>query len=441
MHPQPDPAKEAWLRLARAGRIPVMVLFSLSVFAILTFLWVSFGGPVPLKANPYQLKVNFPEAATLAEQADVRISGVNIGKVQTMQLDRGAARETATLNIDPKFAPLPIDTRAILRQKTLLGETYVELTPGSAGGAKLKDGSTLSNTQVEPTVSLDQILRIFDPKTREAFRGWLASAAAQFRGNAPMDLNDALGNLAGFAQNGADVLGVLNTQQAALRDVIHNTGVVFAALNERSGQLRQLIVNSSNTFSALSSEQAALSQTFDIFPTFLDESRTTLARLERFANNTRPLVNALKPVADKLSPTFQDLGALAPDLKNVFIRLKPVIRVSTRDLGAGSRFLRGAPPVLKGLTVFLPQLNPVLGYLNYSQSMVAGFLSDGAYSVNYKLFPTGDGQPHDLLGFWGVIGSKSFMFSKTQPPWERSSAYDFPAYWPRNSNLGGVTEA
>src|SRR5947209_13740640 len=85
MHPQPDPAKEAWLRLARAGRIPVMVLFSLSVFAILTFLWVSFGGPVPLKANPYQLKVNFPEAATLAEQADVRISGVNIGKVQTMR--------------------------------------------------------------------------------------------------------------------------------------------------------------------------------------------------------------------------------------------------------------------------------------------------------------------------------------------------------------------
>src|SRR5947209_9107998 len=418
------------------GRLAAMVIFALSVFGLLTFLWVSFGGPVPLKAKAYQLKVNFPEAATLAEQADVRVSGVNVGKVQSMQLDRGAARETATLNIDPKYAPLPVDTRAILRQKTLLGETYVELTPGSGRGAKLKDGSQLSNAQVEPTVTLDQILRIFDPKTREAFRGWLASAAQTFRGSSPMDLNDALGNLAGFAQSGADVLNVLNTQQAALRDVIHKTGVVFGAINQRTGQLRQLIVNSSNTFSALSSEQAALAQTFDVFPTYLDESRTTLARLERFAGNTRPLVLALTPVADKLSPTFQDLGALAPDLKNVFIRLKPVIRVSTRDLHAGSRFLRGAPPVLKGLTVFLPEFNPVLGYLNYSQDMVAHFLADGANATNYKLFPTGDGNPHDLLGFWGVIGSKSFMFSKTQPTWERSSAYQFPAYWPRGSNIG-----
>src|SRR5947209_859871 len=228
------------------GRLAAMVIFALSCFGLLTFLWVSFGGPVPLKAKAYQLKVNFPEAATLAEQADVRVSGVNVGKVQSMQLDRGAARETATLNIDPRYAPLPVDTRAILRQKTLLGETYVELTPGSANGAKLQDGATLSNAQVEPTVTLDQILRIFDPKTREAFRGWLASAAAQFRGSAPMDLNDALGNLAGFAQNGADVLGVLNTQQAALRDVIHNTGVGFAAWHERVGQVRRLCVDSSN---------------------------------------------------------------------------------------------------------------------------------------------------------------------------------------------------
>jgi phospholipid/cholesterol/gamma-HCH transport system substrate-binding protein len=423
------------------GRIAAMVLFSLSCFGILTFLWIAFGGPVPLKSSPYQVKVNFPEAATIAEQADVRISGVTVGKVQSKSLDRGASRVTAVLNIEPKYAPLPRDTKAILRQKTLLGETYVELSPGTPGSGKLKDGTTLSNVQVEPTVTLDQILRIFDARTRTAFRGWLAVAAEQFRGSSPMDLNDALGNLAGFAQNGAGTLSVLDAQSAALRDVVHNTGVVFGALNERTGQLRQLILNSSDTFGALSSEQVALADTFRTFPTFLDESRATLARTEAFARNTKPLVDALKPVADKLAPTFHDLGVLAPDLKDLFIRLKPVIAASPRDLPQGARFLRGAPPVFKGLTVFLPEFNPILSFLNYNQDIVAHFFANAGNATYYRESGTTDGQPHHLLGFWGVIVDKSFNVSTQVPPWDRGNSYDLPNWATRSVNVGSVPEA
>src|SRR3954449_5909393 len=110
------------------ARLALMAVFALSCFGILTFLWVSFGGSVPLAAKKYEVRVSFPEATTLAEQADVRISGVPVGKVQKKDLN-GHFTE-AILNIDARYAPLPTDTRAILRQKTLLGETYVELTPG-----------------------------------------------------------------------------------------------------------------------------------------------------------------------------------------------------------------------------------------------------------------------------------------------------------------------
>ena len=61
-------------------RITAMVVFALSCFGILTFLWVSFGGSVPLKPKNYEVRIDFPEATTLAEQADVRISGVPVGK-------------------------------------------------------------------------------------------------------------------------------------------------------------------------------------------------------------------------------------------------------------------------------------------------------------------------------------------------------------------------
>src|SRR3954453_8096251 len=120
------------------ARLALMAVFALSCFGILTFLWVSFGGPVPLAAQKYEINVGFPEATTLAEQADVRISGVPVGRVQKKELN---GRYTlATLRIDPAYAPLPRDVKAVLRQKTLLGETYVELTPGTRNGAKIADG-------------------------------------------------------------------------------------------------------------------------------------------------------------------------------------------------------------------------------------------------------------------------------------------------------------
>src|SRR2546423_2560090 len=391
------------------GRIAAMVIFALSCFGLLTFLWISFGGSVRLKPKQYQLKIHFPEAQTVAEAAEVRIAGVPVGKVRSKALDKGGNRTTVVLKIDPKYAPLPKDTRAILRQKTLLGETFVELSPGSKSGGNLADGGTLANSHVEPTVELDEILRIFDPATKKAFRSWVQESSKTISGTAPKDLNSALGNLAGFAQDGAAVLQVLDTQSTAVRQLIKNTGVVFAALNQRKGQLQQLIVNSDRTFSALQAEQNALADTFRIFPTFLDESRLTLTRLETFSINAHPLINDLKPVADLLGPTITDLGALSPDLQQFFNRLPPVIRDSNVDLPAAAAFLRGARPVLAALHVFLPELNPILSYWNYDQDRIAHFLAAAASALHYNVAPQPGGLPGYALAQFGINTSDSIM--------------------------------
>ena len=65
------------------GRILTMVAFALSCFGILVFLWLSFGGSVPLKPKGYRVEVSFPEATQLAKEAEVRISGVKVGRVKT----------------------------------------------------------------------------------------------------------------------------------------------------------------------------------------------------------------------------------------------------------------------------------------------------------------------------------------------------------------------
>ncbi len=50
------------------GRILVMVLFALSCFGLLLFLWLSFGGPVPLKPKTYQVRVAFPRPRSSASR-------------------------------------------------------------------------------------------------------------------------------------------------------------------------------------------------------------------------------------------------------------------------------------------------------------------------------------------------------------------------------------
>ena len=69
------------------GRIGTMVIFALTCFGLLLFLWLSFGGPIPLKPKGYQFKVAFPEATQLGLEADVRVAGVSVGKVRDKQLD------------------------------------------------------------------------------------------------------------------------------------------------------------------------------------------------------------------------------------------------------------------------------------------------------------------------------------------------------------------
>jgi phospholipid/cholesterol/gamma-HCH transport system substrate-binding protein len=430
-----------------------MLVFTLGCFGLLIFLWLSFGGAIPLRPQQYRLTVDVPEAANLANEADVRMSGITIGKVKSKQLDKHGAATKITLAIDPKYAPIAKDAKFILRQKTLLGETYGELSPGNPKSGYLKDGSQIPRSSVEPTVELDEIFSAFDKPTREAFRKWIASEAQAIKGkkgdpdSTARSLNDALGNLGPFASDAADVLGVLHRQQNDFGKLIRNTGVVFGAISERDHALRHLITNSDQVFTATDQRDKALRQIFQIFPTFLDESKATLIRLQRFANNTKPLVVDLQPVARKLNPTVRDLADLSPNLRALFHDLNPLITASKRYLPDAARFLRGASPVLGGLHSFLQELNPVFSYLNYDARSLTAFLSNGAATANYR-FKTDSGHSMHALAQFGIISNRSFALGGDPneqegnkiPKIERANAYPDPSNY-LNAGKYGIIQS
>lgn len=358
----------------RPLQIFAMVAFVMSCVGVLLYLWLSFGGVVPLKSEGYRFQVRFPEATQLAEQADVRISGVPVGKV--IKIETGPSNTTeATLEMRSRYAPVPKNARAMLRQKSLLGETYVDLTTGDRSGGTIPDGGLLAESAVAPTVELDEIFRTFDDDTQQAFQTWMQSQAASVKGRGA-DINAFFANLPEFVEAGDDILTELNAQSRAVREAVRGTGDFFDALSARDGQLARLITESNRFFSVTAARNRDFAAIWEELPGFARESRLTLPRLTQFANNARPVVQQLQPVASEMAFAFNQLERLSPQFERFFTGLGPTITASRRGVPALERFMRDFPPLLADFEPFLRNFNPLVDYVGRNRREVAAFFAN-----------------------------------------------------------------
>jgi ABC-type transporter Mla subunit MlaD len=446
------------------GRILVAIGFALSCFGLILFLWIAFGGPTPLKPESYRFTAYFPEAQLLAKESDVRIGGVSVGKVKTIDLAppeyrvNGKDVTEAEIEIEPEFAPISQDARAILRQKTLLGETYVELTSGTEPGSQeapvslgaaannsdaeaenveaLDEGGTLGVQQTTEATQIDEIFNALDEETRLSFQRWMANASEAIDGRG-LDVNDAFGNLGPFVTDAADVVDILKRQKVALKGLVRDTGATFEALTARNEALAGAVVGSRNTFDALASEEQALAETFQIFPTFERETRSTLERLDSFQANARPLIQDLIPVARDLSPTLRSVRELSPNLRNLFVDLDELEKVSEDGLPALESVLDGLAPVLDRLDPFLANLNPVIRYLEPFRGTITDFMGAAGFAHAGTLQPQpGDPAPRHTLRILSNISSEILSVYPVRLSTNRGNSYLAPGALSRIATEG-----
>jgi hypothetical protein len=83
--------------------------------------------------------------------------------------------------------------------------------------------------------------------------------------------------------------------------------------------------------------------------------------------------------------TLRDLGDLAPDLEQLLHDIDPLLDASEDGVPAAERVFEGAEPVLEAAHVFLPEVNPILAYLQFNRTTVASFLVAGAASIGENL--------------------------------------------------------
>jgi phospholipid/cholesterol/gamma-HCH transport system substrate-binding protein len=414
-------------RAPSTTQLLVIAGFALSCFGILLFLWITFGGPTPFKAKPYEIKVPFNEATQLAQQSDVRISGVSVGKVQDIVLSPSGEQALAKVEIDDKYGPIPKGTRAVLRTKTLLGETYIELTPGDRDGPVLPDGGTLPNAQIAESVQLDEIFRTFDASTRAAFQTWQQDAALAIEGRGA-DLSYAFGELEPTFTQFDRLFRQLNSQQLAVKQLFRNGATSLRALRGRQGELAGLIRNSNAVFSTAAARDREIEALFRAFPTFQDESRLTLDRLKSFALNADPVMQQLVPVAEELSPTLIALSKFAPEAKGLFEGLEPVIERAPTGFPALRKFFRDEfPPLLRAVDPFLRNLNPVLTGLGFYKRELTATMANVAAIANAKLpVENAQGERAHYLRAMGPFNPESLATFPSRTTLNRSNAYPQP---------------
>lgn len=421
-------------RTPKPAQLAAMAIFALTCFGLILYLWVSFGGPVPLKPQGYRVNVSFNEAVQLAAEADVRISGVNVGKVKTVVPSYG--RTEATLEIQPRYAPLPDDVKALLRSKTLLGETYVELSPGNRNSPPLPDHGTIPDSQVENQVQLDEVIRTFDEPTRIAFGNWLVGQADSLQGHGDQ-LNQAFGVLPMFFSDSNSLMSILERNQHVLGRIFRNTAKIFDAMDSRPGDLTQLIVSSNRLLRVTANRSQQLVDTFNEFPEFLREVRKTTEEFQSFADGTQQLIANTSDFADASSPLLKKSVKPSRDARDLVSSLEPMLDKADAGLPATNEFLALAQPTIAQLDPFLAELNPILQFVGiYQRELTAFAANDAAASQAQSTLASDQGAKgraawgHYLRAFI-TLSPDNLAYFGNKSTKTRSNAYPVPGWYDR----------
>jgi phospholipid/cholesterol/gamma-HCH transport system substrate-binding protein len=140
----PQQERVQWAKL----RVGILVIVSLALFAMAVFFISGQGG---FFTRHYALKAYLSSAGDLREGAQVRLAGISVGSVVKIRISPYADKQRA-VELDLKIArtfqnEIRADSVASVNTVGLLGDSYVDITRGTAGQEPLADGGTVKTAE------------------------------------------------------------------------------------------------------------------------------------------------------------------------------------------------------------------------------------------------------------------------------------------------------
>jgi phospholipid/cholesterol/gamma-HCH transport system substrate-binding protein len=363
--------------------------------------YLAFTKRIPFTSRGYELHATFESATTLKPTSPVRIAGVNVGTVTSVEPQGNMAKVTFT--VDGEGLPIHKDATITIRPRLFLeGNLFLDLQPGSPSAPDLSSGSTIPVTHTATAVQLGEVLTSLQKDSRDSLQRALAGYGKALN-QEPTPAEDTTQDPSVRGLTGAEGINqtfryggkagrtnaivnraLLGEHPHDLSNLIRGQRDVFAKLASTDGSLSDLITNFNTTAGALASESANLSASIRELAPTVERARPSLLHLNDALPPFRALARASLPGIRQLPATIK-VGS--PWL----VQTRKLLRKG--ELGGDAKLLASSAPPLAQVTHHSVSLFPQTGLLGRC--------------VSHNLVPAGNAVVDDAGG--------AYPFSTGQP--------------------------
>ncbi len=292
---------------------------------LLLYLAQSIGAIGAGGGTKYQLRLEF--AAGLVENNAVKIAGVGVGRISKIEVDHDIA--VLTLEVDEEIV-LHDDARAIVRAKSLLGEKYLQVHPGSVDAPVLPGGGEIVN--VDAPFEIDQVLNALEPvlggedniaaslaPLAKTLSELLDDAAGKNGEPAIISREEIRGMVDDIKATTASGRRIVETNEEGITTLVTETNALVKKSNRLIDDARI-----SRTLTRVDSMTKTLDEKL---PGLIERSESAIAKLEKMAeiiDDDR--AKKIKTMIDDASVATKNLRKISNDLSDVGGVLDPMLR-------------------------------------------------------------------------------------------------------------------
>ncbi|MEV0355720.1 MlaD family protein [Nocardia sp. NPDC050697] len=269
----------------------------------------------PVEGDTVTFSALFTDANGLRPGDDVRIYGVQVGKVERLELDGTLARARFTVQ---RAHPVFTGSTVAIRYQNLTGFRYLEIVQPERPTAERDPGTEFGTAQTVPAFDITTLFNGLQPVLAQLSPGELNAftesllAVLQGNGTGLGPALDAIDRLSRYATD----------RQAVLSILVGNLSRMAETLGGRSGNAVQLLTNLTNLFTAIGQKLPGLVDFSLAIPPVIQPIRNMLALLGVTGEPGRDLDAALQQafpdpataaeVFDRLPGLIQAMAAAVP---------------------------------------------------------------------------------------------------------------------------------
>ena len=325
----------------------------------LAALWAGWSAIASAEDETLTYQIEMYNAFGIVEQSEVRVSGVNVGEVQSLDVNEDK-RAVVTVEVNDELAVFGDETTCSSEPQSLIAEYFIDCSPA---GAPLDEGATIPASRVSQTVQPDLVQNTMREPFKQRFRLLINEFGTGLSGNSEA-LNEAIRLGAPALSDLKEVTETLRSQRETIRSLNEDSSQTIGELAKRRDEIADFVDEAEDTAAISAARTDDVSTNFSLLDDFLGELRPSLVQLDRLARAQTPLLNNLRGAAPHLARLSGNLPAFNRNSEDALRTLGNAGDVGRRALTNGADEIellaeagRKATPALEPLGDFVSDLD------------------------------------------------------------------------------------